>query len=125
MALLPKGGFDNWVVQVKRITQAPDGSAAIALQPPCRAMLASDVCTKSDYPIRGLVPPSSPLFREISKLNTGDFVLVSGKLIYADPIDGRDEAPAYGIYQSGSYYSGESQDEDLFVTVIRYLVQLQ
>jgi hypothetical protein len=28
-ALLPRGEFSNWVVQVKEVTQAPDGSAAV------------------------------------------------------------------------------------------------
>jgi len=33
-ALLPRGEFANWVVQVKEVTQAADGSAAVMLQIP-------------------------------------------------------------------------------------------
>ena len=45
--LLPRGEFENWVVQIKEVTQASDGSAAVMLQPPCRAMLGSDACQKN------------------------------------------------------------------------------
>ena len=42
--LLPNGVFENWLVRVIEVTQAPDGSAAVLLQPPCRVMLGSDAC---------------------------------------------------------------------------------
>lgn len=123
-ALLPRGNFDNWVVQVKAVTQAPDGSAAVMLQPPCRAMLASDLCRKSDYPITGLIPRNSRLYRELGKVSAGDFVLVSGKLL-AGEFDEKDSSFNSGVYQAGSYCSQTSEDEDVFVTVVRYLVQLR
>jgi len=125
-ALLPRGEFSNWVVQVKEVTQAPDGSAAIMLQPPCRAMLGSDACQKNGSKVQATIPPSSPLYRELSSVSAGDFVVVSGKILYAEAASDQ-PLPTYATYQAGSHCSSTegSKQEDVFVTNITYLVQLR
>jgi hypothetical protein len=125
-ALLPHGEFSNWVVQIKEVTQAPDGSAAIMLQPPCRAMLGSDACQKNGSKVQATIPPDSPLYRELSSVSAGDFVVVSGKILYAEAPSNQ-PLPTYATYQAGSHCSATegSKQEDVFVTNITYLVQLR
>jgi len=126
-ALLPHGEFENWVVQIKEVTQAPDGSAAVMLQPPCRAMLGSDACQKEGSKIRATVGTGSPLYRELARVSAGDFVVVSGKILYAESTNPDQPLPTYAVYQAGSHCStlDGSKQEDVFVTEIRYLVQLR
>lgn len=125
-ALLPQGAFANWVVRVKEVTQAADGSAAVMLQPPCRAMLGSDACQVNGSKIQATIQPSSPVYRELGQVSAGDFVVVSGKVLYAED-SGEKPLPTYAVYQAGSHCSGAdgSKQEDVFVTEINYLVQLR
>lgn len=126
-ALLPHGEFQNWVVQIKEVTQASDGSAAVMLQPPCRAMLGSDACQKNGSKIRATIPSSSILFRELERVSAGDFVVVSGKLLYAEVTETDQLSLSRAIYQAGSHCSAASEGKqlDVFVTDINYLVQLR
>lgn len=125
--LLPRGEFQNWVVQIKEVTQAADGSAAVMLQPPCRAMLGSDACQKDGSKIRATIQPSSVLFRELERVSSGDFVIVSGKILYAESTNTDQPLPTYAVYQAGSHCSAsaEGKQSDVFVTEINYLVQLR
>jgi len=125
--LLPRGEFENWVVQIKEVTQASDGSAAVMLQPPCRAMLGSDACQKNGSKIRATVGASSPLYRELARVSAVDFVVVSGKILYAESTNPDQPLPTYAVYEPGSHCStvDGSKKEDVFVTEIRYLVQLR
>lgn len=125
-ALLQRGEFSNWVVKVKEVTQAPDGSAAVMLQPPCRVMLGSDACQKNGSKIQATIPANSPIYRELEKINSGDFVVVSGKIVYAESNEDK-PLPTYAVYQAGSHCSAtqSSKQEDVFVTDVNYLVQLR
>ena len=126
-ALLPTGAFENWLVRVVEVTQAADGSAAILLQPPCRVMLGSDACRRNVSEIRATVQPGTPLFRELSRVVSGDFVAVSGAILYAQGQQGPQALPQYAMYQPGTHCSGSDgvREQDVFVTAIRYLVQLR
>jgi hypothetical protein len=125
-ALLPHGEFSNWVVQVKEVTQAPDGSAAVMLQPPCRVMLGSDACQSSGSKVQATIPTNSPVYRELGRVSAGDFVVVSGRILYAEASENK-PLPTYAVYQPGSHCSATqgSKQEDVFVTEISYLVQLR
>ena len=125
--LLPKGSFENWVVRIKEITEAPDGSAAVVLQPPCRAMLGSDVCKRGGAPIQATIRPETAMFRELAKLSSGDFVVVSGRILYAQNFNPNQPLPTYALFEAGSYCSaveGGAQ-EDVFVTEVNYLVGIR
>jgi hypothetical protein len=124
-ALLPGGTFENWVVQLKEVTLTADGSAAVMLQPPCRVMLGSDACQRNSASIHATISQDSLTFRELARLSSGDFVVVSGRILYAASED--QPIPAYAIYQAGTHCSGipESRSEEVLVTEIRYLVQIR
>ena len=126
-ALLPNGGFENWLVKVVEVTQAPDGSAAILLQPPCRVMLGSDACRRDGAPIRATIPANSTIFRELSRISTGDFVAVSGTIQYATQEQKDRPLPEYALFRPGSHCSQSdgARQEEVFVTQIRYLIQLR
>jgi hypothetical protein len=125
--LLPGGVFENWVVRIIEVTQAPDGTAAVMLQPPCRAMLGSDACQKDNAGIRATIEPNSPMFRELERVSAGDFVVVSGLILYAQRETPQQPLPTYALYQAGSHCSKVEggKKQDVFVTEIRYLVQLR
>ena len=126
-ALLPTGAFENWLVRVVEVTQAPDGSAAVLLQPPCRVMLGSDACRRNGSEIRATVQPGSSLYRELSRVAAGDFVAVSGTILYAQREPNSQALPQYALYQPGTHCSASdgARDQDVFVTEVRYLVQLR
>ena len=72
------GKFDNWIVTVKEIVQAQDGSAAVMFQMPCGgAMLGSDACQKNANLYTIQIGTSA--FREAQLLSRGDFVVTSGR----------------------------------------------
>jgi hypothetical protein len=126
-SLLPNGTFDNWLMRVVEVTQASDGSAAILLQPPCRAMMGSDACQKDGSAIRGTIAPDTPLYRELSRLANGDFVAASGTILYAAKEERGQALPEYALYKPGEHCAGTdgTKVQDVFVTQLRYLVQLR
>ena len=42
-ALIPNGGFEDWIFNVLKVEQVEDGSAAIVMQLPCETMVGSGV----------------------------------------------------------------------------------
>jgi hypothetical protein len=126
-ALLPNGAFENWVVAVREVTQAADGSAAVMLQPPCRAMLGSDACEKDPTKIHATIPTSSPLFRELERVSAGDFIVASGRILYAAQDLSEQPLPTHAMYEPGSHCSSVEggKKQDVFVTEIRYLARLK
>jgi hypothetical protein len=90
-------------------------------------MLSSDTCQKDGSKINALISTGSPLYRELSQLSAGDFVVVSGKILYAASASFTQPSPTYAVYQAGSHCSTveESKQEDVFVTEVDYLARLQ
>jgi len=125
-ALLPNGRFENWIVRVLEVKQTPTGDAAVLLQPPCRALLASSACEKNGAKLDATIPSSSALFRELAKIGNGDFVVISGEIFYAQEGDGKATSQST-IYAPGSYCTIKDggQDQDVFITSIEYLVRMQ
>lgn len=126
-ALLPGGAINSWIVRVIEVTQAPDGSAAVLLQPPCRAMLGSDACGADQKKIRATIPQKSLMYRELSRVNTGDFVTISGKIIYAQESYVDQPLPQYALYQAGKHCTdvNGAKSQDVFVTEITNLAVLK
>ena len=117
-ALLPNGNFENWLVRVAEVTQAPDGSAAVMLQLRCRAMLGSDACAKDSSNPQATIAPTSAAFRELQRVDTGSFVVVSGRMLFAATDSNAKALPAYGTYQPGTHCAAAEggKRQDVFTT---------
>jgi predicted nucleic acid-binding Zn-ribbon protein len=126
-ALLPGGAINSWVVRVVEVTQAKDGSAAIMLQPPCRAMLGSDACVSDQKKFRATVAPGSLMYRELARINAGDFVTISGKILYAEGEGDDKPLPEYALYQPGKHCTEAdgAKTQDVFVTELMNLAVLK
>jgi hypothetical protein len=125
-ALLPGGTFENWVVTIREVRQI-DGGAAIMLQPPCRAMLGSDACGTDGSKITTIIPLNSPIARELEKVGDGDFVVISGKVLYAAQGSPDETGPIRTVYEPGTNCSSAAgaKTEDVFVSQITYLARLK
>ena len=124
-SLLPNGEFENWLVHASEVTVAEDGSAAVVLQLPCRGFIGSNPCGADAKSYHG-VPEGSPLYREIAKFDTGDWVVVSGVLVgVSEPKLG--PLPSYRFFPAGTYCekleAGKSQD--LFEVQLRYIFKVR
>jgi len=126
-ALLPNGAINSWVVRVVEVTQAADGSAAIMLQPPCRAMLGSDACGTDQKKFRATIQPETLMYRELARVNSGDFVTVSGTILYAQTMNTNSALPQYALYEPNKHCSAVdgSKEEDVFVTEISNIALLR
>ncbi len=125
-SLLPRGEITNWIVKVVEVTQAPDGSAAVALQLPCRAMLGSDACRPNSARFSITIPRNSSIYRELERVETNDFVAISGTIILVrDGVPDR-PLPQYAAYQPGTHCSAAEggKSQDMFITDVKYLVRL-
>lgn len=97
--IAPDRRFHNWVVQVKSLRLAKDGSASIVLGLPCGVAFGSLACGSE---IRGTIPASSALFQQVADLGVGDFLVdVSGVILSQNTL-GVPAAPSWpGIPVSG------------------------
>jgi len=125
--LLPQGRFGNWVLHVKEVTQAKDGSAAIVLQGPCPVMFGSDTCERNGSKISATVQKNTPMFRELTKLGNDDYVVASGTILFLTHEDQVQELQEEAVYTPGEYCSDNAgtKIQDVFVTDLNYLVQLR
>ena len=126
-ALLPNGAINSWIVRVVEVTQAADGSAAIMLQPPCRAMLGSDACGTDQKKFRATIQPDTLMYRELARVNSGDFVTISGKILYAQAMNSSSALPQYALYEPNKHCSAVdgSKEADVFVTEINNIAVLR
>jgi len=126
-ALLPNGAINSWIVRVVEVTQAADGSAAIMLQPPCRAMLGSDACGTDQKKFRATIQPDTLMYRELARVNSGDFVTISGTILYAQAMSSSSVLPQYSLYEPNKHCStiDGAKEEDVFVTEITNIAILR
>jgi hypothetical protein len=126
-ALLPKGRFENWVVRVLEIRVLSDGSAAVTLQPPCRALIGSDMCQSRAELYSGSIKPDTPMYRELAKVSTGDFVVVSGTMVAAELDKSTSLETSKAVYQSSENCLGDdaNKKQDYFISNLTYLVSLK
>ena len=126
-ALLPAGAINSWIVRVVEVTQAADGSAAVMLQPPCRAMLGSDACSTDQKKFRATIAPETLMYRELARLNSGDFVTISGTILYAQTSASTSPLPQYALYEPNKHCSAAdgAKQEDVFVTELTNLAALR
>jgi hypothetical protein len=111
--LLPAGSIQNWIVHYLEVRLAPDGSAAVTFQPPCKGLIGSNSCKGEPNERRGLIPQDSPFYRELEKFESGSFVILSGTL---PAIEEREGPPqAFLNPPPGTGCVGNKTEEELFV----------
>ena len=84
-ALIPKGKFANWIFEVVKIDQVPDGSAAVILKLQCDTTVGSGYLEKlvaaGEDGWRATIPYNDRRYRELAKLSAGQFVTASGQFL--------------------------------------------
>ena len=132
-ALIPGGEINNWIFKVVKIDQVEDGSAAVVLSLQCKSFVGSgQIHTKSTWRSknnkewRATIPYNDRRFRELAKLNAGEFVLASGLML---------EIGAYKPGQKETFYASQPIGEhpltkglnlkgELFVADLSYIAAL-
>ena len=77
-----EGKFANWIFEVVKIDQVPDGSAAVILKLQCDTTVGSGYLEKQvaagEDGWRATIPYNDRRYRELAKLSVGQFVKASG-----------------------------------------------
>ena len=132
--LLPDGVINNWIFKVVKIEQVEDGSAAVVLKLQCKSFVGSGQVylsnkswsAKEKKEWRATIPYNDRRFRELAKLDKGQFVLASGVLLEID---------AFKPGQTETFYASQSLGEhpltrdlnlegELFIADLRYIAAL-
>ena len=132
-ALIPGGEISNWIFKVVKIDQVEDGSAAVVLSLQCKSFVGSgQIHTKSTWKSknnkewRATIPYDDRRYRELAKLNAGEFVVASGVML---------EIGAYKPGQKETFYASQPIGEhpltkglnlkgELFVADLSYIAAL-
>ena len=131
--LLPGGKVNNWIFKVVKIDQIEDGSAAVVLSLPCKSFVGSgQIDTKSSWlkksskEWRATIPYEDRRFRELAKLDRGQFIVASGTLL---------EVGAFKPGQIETFYASQQIGEhpltkelnlkgELFIADLSYIAAL-
>lgn len=81
ISLLPGYQFENWVGKMSNVNQGKDGNVGVELNLQCNLSLASGTEDGNTAKRDTNITPDSRQYRELAKLNYGDYVLMSGNLI--------------------------------------------
>lgn len=83
ISLLPGYQYENWVGKMRTVSQGPSGNVGVEVSIQCNLSLVSGKGSKeANNAIRSMdITPESRLYRELSKLDYDDYVLMSGHLI--------------------------------------------
>ena len=67
------------------------------------------------------------MYRELARVNAGDFVTVSGKIYYAEETETNKPTPQYALYQPGKHCTEAdgAKSQDVFVTELSNLALLK
>lgn len=129
-ALIPKGVFENWIFEAVKIEQVEDGSAAVIMKSQCGTLVGSGqiettgLFGKKEW--RATIPYQDRRFRELAKLNAGQFVTASGNF---------EEVKAYKPGQPETFYASMPIGEhpllkdmdiggELFIADFNYIASL-
>ena len=133
-ALIPQGNVNNWIFKVIKIDQVEDGSAAVVLGLQCRSFVGSGqtidvkkgMSRKSKKEWRATIPYDDRRFRELAKLDQGQFIVGSGTML---------EINAYKPGQKETFYASQQIVEhpltkglniegELFIANLSYIAAL-
>ena len=133
-ALIPEGKISNWIFKVIKIDQVEDGSAAVVLGLQCKSYVGSGqtidikrgMSKKDKKQWRATIPYNDRRFRELAKLDQGQFIVGSGTML---------EINAYKPGQKETFYASQQIGEhpltkdlnlegELFITDLSYIAAL-
>lgn len=90
-------------------------------------MLGSDACSTDQKKFRATIAPETLMYRELARLNSGDFVTISGTILYAQTSTSTSPLPQYALYEPNKHCSAVdgAKQEDVFVTELTNLAALR
>ncbi len=131
--LLPGGKVNNWIFKVVKIDQVEDGSAAVVLQLQCKSFVGSgQIHTKSTWrkksnkEWRATIPYKDRRFRELAKLDKGQFILGSGTMLEINAFKPGQKETFYASQLIGEHplTKGLNLNGELFVADLSYIAAL-
>jgi len=133
-ALIPRGKIDNWIFKVIKIEQVEDGSAAVVLGLQCRSFVGSGqtidikrgMSNKDKKEWRATIPYNDRRFRELAKLDQGQFIVGSGTMLEIKAYRPGQKETFYASQQIGEHplTKGLNLEGELFIADLSYIAAL-
>jgi len=131
--LIPNGKINNWIFKIVKIEQVEDGSAAVVLSLQCKSFIGSgQIYTKSSWlkksnkEWRATIPYEDRRFRELAKLDGGQFILGSGTLLEVEAFKPGQIETFYASQKIGEHplTKGLNLEGELFIADLSYIAAL-
>ncbi len=131
--LLPGGKVNNWIFKIVKIDQVEDGSAAVVLSLQCKSFVGSgQIHTKSTWrrksnkEWRATIPYDDRRFRELAKLDSGEFILGSGTFLEINAFKPGQIETFYASQQIGEHPLAKDMNlrGELFLADLSYIAAL-
>ena len=129
-ALIPQGNFSNWIFEVVKIDQVPDGSAAVILKLQCDTTVGSgyldELAAAGEDRWRATIPYNDRRYRELAKLSAGQFVTASGQFLEVEKFKPGQPETFYASMPIGSHplVKNMGLTGELFVADFSYIAAL-
>ena len=133
-ALIPQGNISNWIFKVIKIDQVEDGSAAVVLGLQCRSYVGSGqtidvkkgMSSKDKKQWRATIPYNDRRFRELAKLDQGQFIVGSGTMLEINAYKPGQKETFYASQQIGEHplTKGLNLEGELFIADLSYIAAL-
>jgi hypothetical protein len=133
-ALIPQGKINNWIFKVIKIDQVEDGSAAVVLGLQCRSFVGSGqtidikrgMSSKDKKEWRATIPYDDRRFRELAKLDQGQFIVGSGTMLEIGAYKPGQKETFYASQQIGEHplTKGLNLEGELFIADLSYIAAL-
>jgi len=133
-ALIPRGKINNWIFKVVKIDQVEDGSAAVVLGLQCRSFVGSGqtidikrgMSSKDKKEWRATIPYNDRRFRELAKLDQGQFIVGSGTMLEINAYRPGQKETFYASQQIGEHplTKGLNLEGELFIADLSYIAAL-
>ena len=130
-ALIPQGNVNNWIFKVIKIDQVEDGSAAVVLGLQCRSFVGSGqtidvkkgMSRKDKKEWRATIPYDDRRFRELAKLDQGQFIVGSGTMLEINAYKPGQKETFYASQQIGEHplTKGLNLEGELFIADLSYI----
>ena len=130
LVLMLEGKFANWIFEVVKIDQVPDGSAAVILKLQCDIKVGSGHLEKQvatcEVKWRATIPYNDRRYRELAKLSAGQFVTASGQFLEINKFKPGQPETFYASMPIGDHplVRGMGLSGELFIADFSYIAAL-